>query len=77
MKVTEKGQVTLPKKLRDKYGITPATEIEFIERDGMIVIVKKAAMSVLSRYRGIAGEKKGLPRRTDEFLTMLRDGDDE
>jgi AbrB family looped-hinge helix DNA binding protein len=77
MKVTEKGQVTLPKKLRDKYGITPATEIEFIERDGMIVIVKKAAMSVLSRYRGIAGKKKGLPRRTDEFLTMLRDGDDE
>ncbi len=77
MKVTEKGQVTLPKKLRDKYGITPATEIEFIERDGMIVIVKKAALSVLSRYRGIAGGKKGLPRRTDEFLTMLRDGDDE
>lgn len=76
MKVTEKGQVTLPKKLRDKYGITPSTEIEFIERDGMIVIVKKAATSALYRFRGIAANKKGLPRRTDEFLTMLRDGDD-
>lgn len=76
MKVTEKGQVTLPKKLRDKYGITSATEVEFIERDGVIVIVKKAATSPLSRFRGIAVKKKSLPRRTDEFLTLLREGDD-
>jgi len=76
MKVTAKGQVTLPKKLRDKYGITPSTEIEFIEKDGMIVIVKKAATSALSRFRGMASRKRGLPRRTDEFLAMLREGDD-
>jgi len=77
MKVTEKGQVTLPKKLRDKYGISSATEIEFIERDGVIILLKKGASSQVSRYRGIAAIKKGLPHRTDQFLTLLRDGDDE
>jgi len=73
MKVTEKGQVTLPKKLREKYGITSATEVEFIERDGEIVLVKRAAVGVLERFRGLAN-RKGIPRRTDEFLRLIREG---
>ncbi|HEV8132148.1 MAG TPA: AbrB/MazE/SpoVT family DNA-binding domain-containing protein [Acidobacteriota bacterium] len=73
MKVTEKGQVTVPKKLRRKYGITAATEVEFIERDGAIHLVKKAATGALGRFRGIA-DKKGIPRRTDEFLRLIREG---
>ncbi|HEY2930781.1 MAG TPA: AbrB/MazE/SpoVT family DNA-binding domain-containing protein [Acidobacteriota bacterium] len=73
MKVTEKGQVTLPKKLRRKYGITQATEVEFIERDGALLLVKKAAAGSLARFRGIA-DKKGIPRRTDDFLRRIREG---
>ena len=73
MKVTEKGQVTVPKKLRRKYGITPATEVEFIERDGAIYFVKRAAIGALGRFRGIA-DKKGIPRRTDQFLRLIREG---
>ena len=73
MKITERGQVTLPKKIREKYGITPATEIEFIEKDGAIMIVKKAAVSPLARFRGIANHK-GLPGTTDAFIKLLREG---
>ena len=38
-KVTSKGQVVIPKKLRDKYGIQTATAIRWIERDQGILIV--------------------------------------
>ena len=73
MKVTQKGQVTLPKKLRDKYGITQATEVEFIDRNGDIVLMKRTAAGSLARFRGIAN-RKGIPRRTDEFLRLIREG---
>jgi AbrB family looped-hinge helix DNA binding protein len=76
MKVTEKGQVTLPKKLREKFGITQATEVEFIEREGGIMLVKKASLSPLTRYRGLA-RGKGIPKTTDEFLSLVRDGEAE
>lgn len=73
MKVTERGQITLPKRLREKFGITPATEVEFIEADGGIMIVKKGSLRPLAKFRGIA-KPKGLPARTDEFLALIREG---
>ena len=76
MKVTERGQVTVPKRLREKYGINSSTEIEFLERNGEILLVKRAAISSLDRFRGIANTR-GLPGRTTEFLALVRDGEDE
>ncbi|MCI5074614.1 AbrB/MazE/SpoVT family DNA-binding domain-containing protein [Oricola sp.] len=31
MRVTEKGQVTIPKAIRDKLGIVPGSEVDFVE----------------------------------------------
>ncbi|MCD2174118.1 AbrB/MazE/SpoVT family DNA-binding domain-containing protein [Rhizobium sp. C4] len=33
MRVTEKGQVTIPKDIRDRYGIKPGAEVEFVADD--------------------------------------------
>jgi AbrB family looped-hinge helix DNA binding protein len=41
MRVTEKGQVTIPKHIRDKLGIVPGSEVEFVE-DGKDVRVVRA-----------------------------------
>ncbi len=41
MRVTEKGQVTIPKDLRDALGIGAGTEVEF-ERAGDAIVVRKA-----------------------------------
>jgi AbrB family looped-hinge helix DNA binding protein len=41
-KVTSKGQVVIPKKLRDKYGIRTATAIRWIEKDQGILIVPES-----------------------------------
>lgn len=40
MRVTEKGQVTIPKRIRDKLGIKPGSEVEFVESaDGGVDLV--------------------------------------
>ena len=36
-RVTRKGRIVVPDRLRRKYGITPGTQIRFIERDDEIV----------------------------------------
>lgn len=45
MRVTEKGQVTIPKPIRDKLGIVPGSEVEFIERDEFVVVERRAVPS--------------------------------
>lgn len=41
MRVTEKGQVTIPKPIRDRLGISPGSEVEFVERDSVVVLEKR------------------------------------
>jgi len=41
-KVTSKGQVVIPKKLREKYGIRTATAIRWIENDQGILMVPES-----------------------------------
>ena len=44
MRVTEKGQVTIPKPIRDKLGIVPGTEVEFVEQEAEVVLKKRSAL---------------------------------
>ena len=41
MRVTTKGQVTIPQHIREKLGITTSTEVDFIEEKGRVFIVKR------------------------------------
>jgi AbrB family looped-hinge helix DNA binding protein len=70
--VTSKGQVTIPKRVRDLLGIEPGSVVDF-ERgpDGRVVLVKlgrKARPSRFARLRGSAG--KGLS--TAQIMAMTR-----
>ena len=60
--------------MRERYGITPAVELELLEKDEGILIVKKAKASLLRRFVGKA-TAKGLPRTTDEFIRLVRGGE--
>jgi len=40
MRVTTKGQVTIPQYIREKLGIAPATDIEFVEEKDRVYIGK-------------------------------------
>lgn len=41
-RITEKGQATIPKELRDKYSLEPGDEIVWEETDEGIVVRKKS-----------------------------------
>ncbi|CAM5214332.1 MULTISPECIES: AbrB/MazE/SpoVT family DNA-binding domain-containing protein [Alcaligenaceae] len=40
MQVTEKGQITIPKRLRDAVGILPGSQVSFVLDGGKIIIQK-------------------------------------
>jgi antitoxin PrlF len=73
-RVTRKGQVTIPKRVRDHLGIEPGSIVEFeVAPDGRIVLVKQGAPqpSRFDKVRGTAPTKL----TTDELMALLR-GDD-
>ena len=51
--VSEKGQVTIPKPLRDSLGLVPGTELDFEERDGTLVARRVVREDPLSRLVGL------------------------
>lgn len=73
MRITSKGQVTIPQALREKAGLLPHSEVEF-ELDGDAVRIRKARKSsrrgdaLVDRMRGTA--TTGLS--TDEIMALTR-----
>jgi AbrB family looped-hinge helix DNA binding protein len=68
MKITEKGQVTIPKSIREHCGFYPGTEVRFVEREHRVVVEKAQAEDLWGRYRGFLKLRK----RTDEVMRLLR-----
>ena len=71
MRVTTKGQVTIPRSIREMLGIVPETEIDFIEDNGRFYIVKTNKPNLsgnFKKFRGIATASMS----TDEILQLTR-----
>ncbi|MGH8964925.1 MAG: AbrB/MazE/SpoVT family DNA-binding domain-containing protein [Actinomycetes bacterium] len=66
--VSEKGQVTIPKQLRDRLGIRPGEVLEFEEDGGRLVAVKQRRRAPLDSVYGILQ----VSNPTDELITQLR-----
>ena len=73
MRVTEKGQVTIPKELRDARGIGAGTEVEF-ERQRDVIVVRKLTggptrgTRLVDRMRG----RGDVDMTTDEIIALTR-----
>lgn len=65
--VAERGQVTIPKSLRDKLGIRPGTALEFVAKNGTLV-ARKAETDSVSQVFGCLGGGAD----TDKFIRALR-----
>ncbi|MEM9034320.1 MAG: AbrB/MazE/SpoVT family DNA-binding domain-containing protein [Actinomycetota bacterium] len=73
MKVSEKGQITIPKPLRDELGIGAGTEVRF-ERVDDAIIVRKAT-DAPTRGQQLADRLRGrgdIAMTTDEILALTR-----
>ncbi len=55
MKVGERGQVTIPKEIRDRFGIGPDTEVEFAVERGEILLRKRVPRLPLRNWKGYCG----------------------
>jgi len=67
-KVSEKGQITIPKPLRDSLGIEAGEELAFEERDGAIVVRRTARSAPVRRLVGLVRERVDV----DAYLTDAR-----
>lgn len=69
-KVTSKGQITIPKEVREKLGISPGEEIGFVEKRGMFFIKKPVRKSPFAKWMGRLKNLKG--SESDKIIDDLR-----
>ena len=67
-KVAERGQVTIPKSLRERLGIKPGTVADFQESEGRLIAVKAASADPVDQVYGCLRPR----RSTDELMQELR-----
>lgn len=74
MKIGERGQVTIPKEIRDRFGLRAETEVEFHVSNGAIVLRKAPRKLNLGKWKGRC--KKSLAElgysSADEFIEDIR-----
>ena len=72
MRVTTKGQVTIPLHIREKFGITPAVEIDFVEEKGRVYLIRKKGKNITTRrFRNLRGVTK-VKMTTNEIMALTR-----
>jgi len=67
--VAERGQVTIPKALRKKLGLTPGTVLDFEADNGKLIAVKVQPRGPVEAVFGTLGRG----RSTDDLISGLRD----
>jgi AbrB family looped-hinge helix DNA binding protein len=76
MRVTSKGQVTIPRDIRAALGIAPSSEVEFVREGGRVWLRKRKpgathARALVARMRGRAKMRMS----TDDIMALTRDAD--
>ena len=75
MKITEKGQVTIPIDIRERFGLLPHTDVEFVVDGEVVRLVpvrdpnrESRGKSIVRRLRGTGTVKMS----TDEIMALTR-----
>ena len=79
MRITSKGQVTIPVAIRERAGLMPNTEVEFVYEGGDVVIRRQRRgkrNGKLSRGERLVAHLRAHPgdgkMTTDEILALMR-----
>jgi AbrB family looped-hinge helix DNA binding protein len=73
MRITSKGQITIPVELREKYGLLPHTEVEFVPDKDMVRLRK----ATTAHHRGskLVAQMRGratIKMSTKEIMALTR-----
>ena len=77
MRITEKGQVTIPQAIREAGGFMPGTDVEMELRDGEVLVRRAKPGASKKKTRGelvveaLAG-KANYGMSTDDFIRLMR-----
>ena len=74
MRVGERGQVTIPKEIRDRFGLAANSEVEFHVENGSIVLKKAPKRLNLEKWKGRRAEsfrELGISS-VDEYIEDIR-----
>ncbi len=75
-KITSKGQITVPKRIRARLGVKDGDTLSFDEEGEKVVVSRVRKVSPFEKYRGILKQGKG--RTREEIIRdirEMRDGD--
>ena len=75
MRVTSKGQVTIPADIRERAGLLPHTDVEFILEGRHVRIVRKSGGTKQSRGARLIARLRGsgdVAMSTDEIMALTR-----
>jgi len=71
MKIGERGQVTIPKNLRERYGLQPNVDVDFVDDGNGIRVVKRSEGA--KRVASIRGTiKLKYAQSVDEYIEEIR-----
>lgn len=68
-RVTSKGQVTVPKRVRDRMGLRPGDTVDFVEKEGEFHL-EKTPRGAFGAFRGHLGDLAG--KDPDDLVERLR-----
>ena len=71
-KLTEKGQIVIPADIRARHGLTPGTQVEFVDEGGVIRLLVRRRVKVSDPAAGfglikVERAKDGIRRRLSDF----------
>lgn len=69
-RITSKGQVTIPKDVRDRLGLRPGDEIDLVEDAGGYRLSKHVPASPFRKYRGYLKSLAG--QDPDQLVDEMR-----
>ena len=79
MRITSKGQVTIPKDIREKLGVGPGGEVRFVQADGKIIVeatredgARAAAEHMLQHLRELGRMARRTPMSDKQLMEMTR-----
>jgi AbrB family looped-hinge helix DNA binding protein len=76
MRITSKGQVTIPKEIRDKAGLLPETEVEFAVERGVVTIRRAPHPGTRDRGAKLVAHLRSFRDKvtmsTDEVMALTR-----
>ena len=76
MRITSKGQVTIPQEIRESAGLMPGTDVEFEVEDGVVRLVKaRRRAGRKTRGQRLVDSLRGrgdFKMTTDEVMALMR-----